>query len=47
MASVSLKSVSKHWGAFVAVDSFSLDIADGEFMVFLGPSGCGRPRRCG
>ncbi|KAB2861519.1 MAG: ABC transporter ATP-binding protein, partial [Bauldia sp.] len=42
MASVTLKAVSKHWGAFVAVDTISLEIADGEFMVFLGPSGCGK-----
>ena len=26
----------------VAVQDFSLEIADGELMVFVGPSGCGK-----
>jgi multiple sugar transport system ATP-binding protein len=42
MASVTLRSVSKRWGNVVAVESFSIEIADGEFIVFLGPSGCGK-----
>jgi multiple sugar transport system ATP-binding protein len=42
MASVTLRSVSKRWGSVVGVESFSIDIADGEFIVFLGPSGCGK-----
>ncbi|MEQ8965035.1 MAG: sn-glycerol-3-phosphate ABC transporter ATP-binding protein UgpC [Azospirillaceae bacterium] len=42
MAEVSLREVTKRWGAFAAVDSVSLDIADREFVVFLGPSGCGK-----
>ncbi len=30
-----------------AVDDFNLHIADKEFIVFVGPSGCGNQRRCG
>ncbi len=26
----------------IALDSFSLDVAAGEFLIFLGPSGCGK-----
>jgi multiple sugar transport system ATP-binding protein len=42
MAGVRLSGVSKLFGKVRALDSFSLDIADGEFMVFVGPSGCGK-----
>jgi multiple sugar transport system ATP-binding protein len=42
MASISLKGVSKAWGAFKGVDDVDLEIRDKEFMVFLGPSGCGK-----
>lgn len=42
MASISLKKVSKAWGAVVGVDAIDLEIKDKEFMVFLGPSGCGK-----
>ena len=42
MAIVHLVSISKRYGATVAVEDFSLDIADGEFVTLLGPSGCGK-----
>lgn len=29
-------------GPTVAVDNFSLDVADGEFVCIVGPSGCGK-----
>ena len=42
MASISLRNLTKRWGAFVAVDDQSLEIRDQEFLVLLGPSGCGK-----
>ena len=42
MTRVQLDHVSKKYGATTAVDDFSADIADGEFITLLGPSGCGK-----
>ena len=42
MASISLRNLTKRWGAFVAVDDQSLEVHDQEFLVLLGPSGCGK-----
>jgi multiple sugar transport system ATP-binding protein len=45
MARVTLQNVSKSFGGDRgpwAVQDFSLDIADGELVVFVGPSGCGK-----
>ncbi len=42
MADVQLHSVSKSFGSTKAVQSLSLDIADGEFLVLLGPTGAGK-----
>jgi putative spermidine/putrescine transport system ATP-binding protein len=42
MATVTLDHVSKRFGEFVAVDDFSLEVAEGELLVLLGPSGCGK-----
>jgi ABC-type Fe3+/spermidine/putrescine transport system ATPase subunit len=39
---IRLDRVSKHYGAAVAVDDVTLDIAPGEFVTLLGPSGCGK-----
>jgi len=39
---VSLRGVSKHFGAAVAVDGIDLDVRQGEFLTLLGPSGCGK-----
>ena len=42
MATVKLTNVKKVYGKnTVAVQDFNLDIADKEFIVFVGPSGCG------
>jgi len=37
-----LEGVSKNFGSFRAVDSFSLALNEGEFVSLLGPSGCGK-----
>jgi ABC-type sugar transport system ATPase subunit len=43
MPSVTLDVVCKEFaGGEVAVDSLSLDVADGEFMILVGSSGCGK-----
>lgn len=42
MAQVSISNVYKRFGSVTAVNDFSLDIADGEFISILGPSGCGK-----
>src|SRR5689334_19603367 len=40
--SVSLASVTKRFGEFVAVDDLDLEIGESEFFTMLGPSGCGK-----
>jgi putative spermidine/putrescine transport system ATP-binding protein len=42
MATLSLHSVCRSFGAVPAVADLSLDVADGEFVCLLGPSGCGK-----
>jgi len=40
--SVSLRNLSRTFGATRALDGMSLDIAPGELVALLGPSGCGK-----
>ena len=42
MADVSLRNLGKRFGNTVAVEGLSLDIADGELVVLLGPTGAGK-----
>ncbi len=37
-----LRGLSKHYGAFTAVDKVSLEVGQGEFLTLLGPSGSGK-----
>src|SRR5260370_3134343 len=44
MASVTYEHVTKRYQAdTAAVDDLSLQVRDTEFMVLVGPSGCGKP----
>ena len=42
MSEVALRAVSKHFDEVTAIDGLSLTVADGEFVVLLGPTGAGK-----
>jgi multiple sugar transport system ATP-binding protein len=42
MSSITLKTLSKHFGALRAVDNLELEVPHGSFTALLGPSGCGK-----
>ncbi|WP_210529606.1 ABC transporter ATP-binding protein [Rubellimicrobium arenae] len=42
MNDLSLRGVTKRFGATAAVDDVTLDIPGGKFICLLGPSGCGK-----
>nr|WP_295466122.1 ABC transporter ATP-binding protein [Mesorhizobium sp.] len=42
MGKITLKNVSKSFGATNIIPDIDLVIEDGEFVVFVGPSGCGK-----
>lgn len=41
-AAIEFRKVHKAYGSFVALESFSMTVAAGEFMTLLGPSGSGK-----
>ena len=42
MAKIELKNVSKAFGQLSIIDNLNLNISDGEFVVLVGASGCGK-----
>jgi multiple sugar transport system ATP-binding protein len=42
MAGVTLRALTKSYGAFPIVKGIDLEIRDREFVVLVGPSGCGK-----
>ena len=42
MAAAEFERVCKRFGSVVALDDFSLHVADGEMVAIVGPSGCGK-----
>ena len=42
MAEIQVRGIRKEFGSFVAVQSSTFKVEDGEFFMILGPSGCGK-----
>jgi multiple sugar transport system ATP-binding protein len=42
MTQIDLVGINKHFGAFHVINNVNLTVADTEFVVFLGQSGCGK-----
>jgi multiple sugar transport system ATP-binding protein len=42
MGSLTLRNVTKSFGATDVIRGVDLEVQDGEFVIFVGPSGCGK-----
>ena len=42
MSAISVRDLTKRYGAVAAVDSLSFDVAPGTVTAFLGPNGAGK-----
>ncbi len=47
MGSITLKNVQKSFGGVTVIPDISLEIEDGQFVVFVGPRAAGNPPCCG
>ncbi len=47
MAFLEISNWQKDYAGNRVVESFNLAVEQGEFISFLGPSGCGKPQCCG
>lgn len=45
-AKIKVRNLSKHFGDLVVLDKMNFDIYDGEFLVVVGPTGCGKTTFC-
>ena len=42
MTALTLRNITKRYGAVEVIHGVDLDVQSGEFVVFVGPSGCGK-----
>ena len=42
MASIEIVDVKKTFGSTTVLHGVDIEVADGEFLVLIGPSGCGK-----
>jgi multiple sugar transport system ATP-binding protein len=42
VASVEIRNIRKNFGTVPVIHGVSIDIQDGEFVILVGPSGCGK-----
>jgi multiple sugar transport system ATP-binding protein len=42
MGALSIRHVTKRYGAVEVLKNIELEVADGEFVILVGPSGCGK-----
>jgi ABC-2 type transport system ATP-binding protein len=47
VAVLQTEGLTKHFGAFKAVQDLNLDVQDGDLYGFLGPTARARPPPCG